>query len=107
MTNCKKALAYIALKDIERNGVSDCLEKESTPLVSRSLAPQARKLHSIDELFLAAKRRLRDSMKVAVKKTVVYKTLKVMAPVVYERNFGVNCDVIKAGALELDGALQR
>ena len=82
MTNCKKALAYIALKDIERNGVSDCLEKESTPLVSRSLAPQARKLHSIDELFLAAKRGLRDFMKVAVKKTVVYKTLKVMAPLI-------------------------
>ena len=56
MTNCKKNIVYEGLADIESNGVSDWLEKESTRLVARSLAPQAKKLQSIDELFLASKR---------------------------------------------------
>ena len=51
MTNCKKIVVYIALKDIGSYGVSDWLEKESTELVLRSLAPRARKLQLIDEPF--------------------------------------------------------
>ena len=56
MTNCMKNVVYIGLQNIKNNGVSDLLEKESTRLVARSLAPQARKLQSIDELFLGTKR---------------------------------------------------
>ena len=56
MTNCKKTVVYIGLKDIENNGVSDWLDKESMQFVPRSLPPQARKFYSIDKLFLAIKR---------------------------------------------------
>ena len=52
MTKCIKNVVYIGLEDIKNNGVSDSLKKEST----RLFAPQAKKLQSIDELFLAAKR---------------------------------------------------
>ena len=48
MTNRKKTVVYIGLQDIENNGFSDWLEKESTHLVTRSLASQTRKLQFID-----------------------------------------------------------
>ena len=54
MTNFKKT--WFLLEDIESNGDSDWLEKASTRLIARLLAPQARKFQSIDELFLATKR---------------------------------------------------
>ena len=50
MTNCKKTVVYVALQDIESNDVSNLLEKESTQMVTRSLAPQARRLQSMVEL---------------------------------------------------------
>ena len=51
-----KTVVYIGLENIKSNGVSDWLEKERTRLVTRLLAPQARKLQSMDELFLATNR---------------------------------------------------
>ena len=50
-----KSVVYIELENIKNNGVFDCLKK--------ALALEARKLQSIDELFLATKRGSRDSMK--------------------------------------------
>ena len=47
------------MEDIESKSISDWLKKESTQLVTRSLAPQARELQSIDELFLATKKGLK------------------------------------------------
>ena len=41
-------VVYRELEDIQSNGASDWLEKESTRLVARSLAPQARKFQSIN-----------------------------------------------------------
>ena len=56
MTNFKKIVIYIILIDIKSNGASDLLEKASMQLVVHSLAPQARKIQSIDKLFLATKK---------------------------------------------------
>ena len=46
-------------EDTESNGASDWLEKASTQLVTHSLEQQARKLQSIDELFLDTKRKFK------------------------------------------------
>ena len=46
----------IVLEDIESNDASNWFEKASTRLVTHSLALQARKLQSMDKLFLATKR---------------------------------------------------
>ena len=43
------------LSNIESNGISDLLKKESTRLVAHLLAPQARKFECINEFFLATK----------------------------------------------------
>ena len=56
MTNFKKTVVYKVLEDIESNGAFDRLEKANKRLVSHSLALQARKLLSIDELFLTTKK---------------------------------------------------
>ena len=58
MTNYMKTVVYTGLQNIKNNDVSDWLKKESTRLVARSLAREARKLQSIDELFLATKRQI-------------------------------------------------
>ena len=56
--SCKQFLTtvYIGLKDIESNDISDWLENESMQLVVHSLVLQARKLWSMDQLFLVTER---------------------------------------------------
>ena len=56
MTNFKKTMFYIVLKDIKSNSSSDWLEKTSMQLVAHSLELQVRKLQSIDKLFLVTQR---------------------------------------------------
>ena len=54
----------IELEDIENNGASDWLTKESTRLVACSLAPQARKLQFINKLLSSDKGRIQATLKV-------------------------------------------
>ena len=60
--DCKKTMVYIILEDIESNSASDWLQKASLQLVTHSLAPQARMLQSIDELFLVTRKRVQETL---------------------------------------------